>query len=399
MFSNLLRKGKKIIPYSLTLTLLFSACKKEKEVEPTTQTPAKPTTPPANDNKDECLTASALNNGEVIPGQYIVKYAETGEKLGTRAFHKVLRSNRIDPEKILRTFDGHLKGVAIKLESSEVENLKKDPNIELIEQDKIVSISDCPARVEYQAPGWGAKRVGHAEGSGKYVWVIDTGVDLSHPDLVVDAYKSKSFISGTTVNDDHGHGTHVAGIIAAKDNGFGTVGVASGATVIALKSMDAQGKGSISNIIAAVQYIEQYGKTGDVINMSLGGGYSPSLDKEVLNAANKGFVFSIAAGNSGIKTDSSSPAKVNHPNIYTVSAMDSTDTFASFSNYGKSVDYCAPGVKIVSTYKNGGYATISGTSMAAPHMAGILLMRGKNFKKDGFVKNDPDGSADPIPHL
>jgi subtilisin family serine protease len=130
--------------------------------------------------------------------------------------------------------------------------------------------------------------------------------------------------------------------------------------------------------------------------MSLGGGVSDALDLAVLNASGK-VEFALAAGNEADDANNHSPARVNGPNIYTVSAMWDGDRWVSFSNYGNPpVDYCAPGVYIYSTYKDGGYATLSGTSMAAPHVAGLLLLG--RIHTDGYVTGDPDGNADPIAH-
>ncbi|MGL4632191.1 MAG: S8 family serine peptidase, partial [Leadbetterella sp.] len=116
----------------------------------------------------------------------------------------------------------------------------------------------------------------------------------------------------------------------------------------------------------------------------------------IQSAAEKGILFSIAAGNDGENVENYSPARINHPNIFTVSAVDSLNRFAKFSNYGSSIDVAAYGVKILSTYPNGKYAIMSGTSMAAPHVAGLLLTRGANIPKRGTATNDPDGYPDPI---
>jgi subtilisin family serine protease len=201
----------------------------------------------------------------------------------------------------------------------------------------------------------------------------------------------------TTANDDNGHGTHVAGTIAAIDNDWGVVGVAAGATVIPVKVLDKRGSGSWSGVIAGVDYVAEHGAPGDVANMSLGGGIYAPVDAAVLAASQDGIRFALAAGNEGDNANSHSPARVNRTNIYTVSAISSTDTFASWSNDGNPpVDYAAPGVSILSTWKGGGYNTISGTSMATPHVAGILLLG--NVATDGYAKSDPDGTADPIAH-
>jgi subtilisin family serine protease len=218
---------------------------------------------------------------------------------------------------------------------------------------------------------------------------------LNHPDLTVDVSRSRTFLGGTSTPDDqNGHGTHVAGTIAAIDNTIGVVGVAAGATVVAVRVLDRRGSGTTSGVIAGVNYVASVGVSGDVANMSLGGSVSKSLDDAVLAASAK-VKFTLAAGNETDNANNHSPARVNGTNVYTVSAMDKVDKFAYFSNYGNPpVDYCAPGVSIYSTYKDGGYATLSGTSMAAPHVAGILALG--NLRSDSYVLSDPDGNADPI---
>jgi len=121
--------------------------------------------------------------------------------------------------------------------------------------------------------------------------------------------------------------------------------------------------------------IKRKKQAGDVANMSLGRPTSDALDQAILNASQKGIIFALAAGNESDDANNHSPARVNGTNIYTISAMDDTDTWASFSNYGNPpIDYCAPGVDIKSTWKDGEYNTISGTSMASPHPAGVLLL-------------------------
>ncbi|HWS00124.1 MAG TPA: S8 family serine peptidase, partial [Prolixibacteraceae bacterium] len=203
--------------------------------------------------------------------------------------------------------------------------------------------------------------------------------------------------TGMTANDDNGHGTHVAGIIAAKNDEFGVVGVAPGAKVIPVKVLNRSGSGSYSGIIAGVDWVAAHGGVGDVANMSLGGPAYPDLDDAVETAAAGGIKFALAAGNESTNALTRSPARANGANVYTVSAMDKNNNWAYFSNYGNPpVDYCAPGVSIYSTYKGGKYATMSGTSMAAPHVAGLLLLG--NIATDGNVKGDPDGKADPIAH-
>jgi subtilisin family serine protease len=178
------------------------------------------------------------------------------------------------------------------------------------------------------------------------------------------------------------------------------VGVAANATVVAIRVLDAAGSGTSSGVIAGIDYVSANAKVGDVANMSLGGGASQAIDDAVLNASYKGILFALAAGNNSGNAALNSPARVNGANIFTISAMDSNDNWASFSNFGNPpVDYCMPGVYINSTWIGDGYATSSGTSMATPHMAGVLLLRGKAFTLSGSVKNDPDGVIDRIAHL
>lgn len=256
-----------------------------------------------------------------------------------------------------------------------------------------------------QETPYGIDRVGGAQdGSGYTAWVIDTGIDVDHPDLNVDASRGFSaFTKGKNagVDDGQGHGTHVAGTIAAINNSTGVVGIAAGATVIPVKVLDSRGSGSNSGVIAGVDHVAANASSGDCVNMSLGGGVSTALDNAVKAAAQStGAYFVLAAGNDGSHANNSSPARVNGNNIFTISASDSSDRLASWSNYGNPpVDYAAPGVSIKSTYKGGGYATLSGTSMASPLACGVIMLSNGNPGTDGRVSGDPDGNADSVIHL
>ena len=310
-----------------------------------------------------------------------------------------------------------LTGFSVKIPPGQLKQLEDDPSVKSVEKDQVVSLNPIINKgPSGSKPGhggggngggggttssetipWGISRVGgpvNYTGSG-VAWIIDTGVDFTHPDLNVGVSQSATFVSGTTnANDDNGHGTHVAGIIAAiYNNGIGVAGVAAGATVVPVKVLNRRGSGTVSGVIAGVDYVAVNGHSGDVANMSLGGGISTSLDNAVLGAS--GVVkFAIAAGNDAADASNYSPARVNGSNVYTISAMDNKDDWAYFSNYGPPVDYCEPGVNIYSCYKNDGYATLSGTSMATPHMAGLLLL-GK-ISTGGYVNDDPDHNNDPI---
>ena len=369
---------------------------------------------------------SAQENGAVIAGKYIVVFKEDAD-FGLRsddtyerrqakmkaASQALLRGKGIAAANLGHVYGNAIKGMAVGLSNAEVNRLRQDPRVAYIEQDRVVKLAPPPGKGPNKDkdngsdPGqsteekpWGITRVnGGVSYTGSNVaWIIDTGIDLDHPDLNVDASQGfTAFTSGRDANleDNNGHGSHVAGTVAAIKNTFGVIGVAAGAKVIPVKVLDGRGSGSYSGVIAGVDHVKAYGKSGDVANMSLGGPASKALDDAVVAASAK-VKFSLAAGNDGTHAGNSSPARANGGNIYTISAVNSSDIFASWSNYGNPpVDYAAPGVSIKSTWKDGGYNTISGTSMAAPHVAGILLL-GPISNNGGAAINDPDSNADKI---
>jgi subtilisin len=386
-----LRKTIFLIP---ACAFIFS-CKKENINSTTNQT-------------DDCVSSRSNKPGDIIEGQYIVAYKPSS--FDTRAMstqrisqisEDVLARNKINSAAVEKTFPGEPGGFIAPLSEKEAENLKNDPAVEAIEPDRILALSTCFTVAEPRLITWNINRIGYGNGIGKIAWIIDTGIDFDHPDLTVDQTKSKSFITGvTSADDENGHGTHVAGIIGAKNNTIGVLGVASGATLVSLRVLDKDGNGVLSSIIQALGYINTNGHAGDVVNMSLGeDSVSTILDQQVQNTAAKGIYIAIAAGNDKEPARNYSPGRVNGANIFTVSAIDSLDNFAGFSNYGNDVvDYAVPGVRILSTYIGGKYAYMSGTSMAAPHMAGLLLLKGRSIITSGTAKNDPDGTADPIAH-
>lgn len=333
-----------------------------------------------------------------------------GRKEIVREFsNNLLAEKAISNKDIPQVYGKVFQGFATAMTAEEAAALQNDNRVLMVEKDQIMSISPVKSETNVtptkaQQTPYGITRVnGGIGGSTKTAWVIDTGVDLNHPDLNVDTERSKSFISLTplglfTLNspdDQQGHGSHVAGTIAAIDNNEGVIGVAAGATVVAVRVLNAIGNGYNSDVIAGVDYVGANAVVGDVANMSLGGGVSAALDVAVQNASADGVYFVLAAGNDSEDANNSSPARVNGQYIVTVSASDINDDFASFSNFGNPpVDVCAPGVSVYSTSSSGGYATLSGTSMAAPHVAGILMLGA--ISTDGTVNNDPDGNADPI---
>ena len=361
-----------------------------------------------NTNPDDCVSSRSSKAGGIIEGQYIVAYNPSSLDTRTMSTQRisqisgdVLERNKISSAAVEATFQGEPGGFVARLSSDEVRKLKNDVSVEAIEPDRIVALSTCFTVAEPRLITWNVNRIGYGNGIGKTAWIIDTGIEFDHPDLTVDQTRSKSFINGvTSADDENGHGTHVAGIIGAKNNNFGVLGVASGATLVSLKVLDKDGNGTLSSIIQALGYVNTNGHAGDVVNMSLGeDSVSAILDQQVQNTASKGIYIAMAAGNDKEPARNFSPGRANGANIFTVSAIDSLDNFAGFSNYGNDVvDYAAPGVRILSTYIGGKYAYMSGTSMAAPHMAGLLLLKGRNIVTSGAAKNDPDGTADPIAH-
>ncbi len=391
---------RKFALYILATALMFAGCKKNDS----------DTVDNSTNNDEDCFQNNSVSsNGAAVSGRYIVAYkasAIVGRGVSVqqmKAFSTdVLEKHRIHLEKLDADFPGEPGGFIATLSAEEAQRLKEDENIAAIEPDRIVSLGSCFTIVEPRLVTWNVNRVGYGDGTGKRAWIIDTGIDFDHPDLTVDAAKSKSFVNGiTSAEDENGHGTHVAGIIGAKNNTIGVLGIASGATLISLRVLDKNGGGLLSNIIRALAYVNENASAGDVVNMSVGEdeGVSEILDQQVKATAAKGIFIAIAAGNDGKLANKFSPGRTNAENVYTVSAVDSLDHFASFSNYGNDVvDYAAPGVRILSTFKGGKYAYMSGTSMAAPHVAGLLLLKGKNITSSGTANGDPDSVPDAIAH-
>lgn len=363
---------------------------------------------PATTNDDICAQADNVIDNRIIAGQYIVAYnnqilsRDAGDLSVESVNRSVLNRHEISSNAIMSRFEGDdASGFIARLSAEEVARLKTDAMVQTIEPDRIIKLGTCFTVAEPRLITWNIQRVGYGNGIGKTAWIIDSGIDTDHPDLTVDQTRSRSFITGqTSFDDENGHGTHVAGIIGAKNNTIGVLGVASGATLVSLRVLNKDGEGTLSSIIQALSYVNSNAKAGDVVNMSLGEDtLSTILDQQVKATASRGILIAIAAGNDHKPAKNFSPAAANGANIYTVSAIDSLDRFASFSNYGnEAVDFAAPGVKILSTYTNGRYAYLSGTSMAAPHVAGLLLLRGNAIRTSGYAVNDPDGTPDPIAH-
>ena len=375
-----------------------------------------------NNDQDDYVIESRTSP---IKGQYIIvlkdNYAgkSVRQKLSydpemvllKKVIYSLFSNIKLSIDDLKQTYSFALDGFTATLSDEQVGLLQKDSRIKSIEQDYLISLGKPnkpkgggkpnPPQPPQEMP-WGIIRVGGGlNATGKTAWIIDTGVDTNHPDLVVDVARSRNFVTKgkKTIEDGHGHGTHVSGTVAAVDNEIGVVGVAAGATIVALRVLDNRGSGQFSWVIAALDYVAANANIGDAANMSLGPGsrfIHTALDDASINVASQGIKLAIAAGNSSDDAIFYSPARANHANIHTVSAMDINDVFASFSNYGSPVDAAAPGVGVKSTFKDGTYRILSGTSMSAPHVCGLFLLGVINA--DGFVINDPDGNPDPIAH-
>ena len=362
-----------------------------------------------------------------IPNQYIVILNPTVAKTALQVYESQSFSTRDEQVKtgieVERTAQNNILAIAQKLGISQssvlgiysgvnvgffatipddvakrlIANIKQFPEVSSITQDQTVARageltkSKVPHLISMaQSVPWGVAFTGWTNMPNQiyWAWILDTGIDLQHQDLNVlgSAPFAKSFIAGQTVQDGHGHGTHVAGTVAAKNNTFGVVGVAAGARVVPVKVLSNSGSGSWGGVLAGVNHVATYGIPGDVVNMSLGGtGTYAALETAIATlAGSRKIFFSIAAGNSNLPATGFTPARTNGVNVYTISAMDNRCNIAGFSNYGNPpVDFAAPGVGILSTYKGNTYATMSGTSMAAPHVAGILLLNSGLVRSGG----------------
>ncbi|KAK3210399.1 hypothetical protein GRF29_44g2607773 [Pseudopithomyces chartarum] len=333
--------------------------------------------------------------GQVIPGRYIVKFKDSD--FTTSAVNSALA---LLPAAPAHTYTlNSFKGFAGELSDELVKVIAALPNVEYIEKDAIVKASvyveeDIEKRALTTQSGapYGLGRISHAEkgstsyiydttaGAGTCSYIIDTGIYTAHPDFEGRATFLANYAGDGSNTDGNGHGTHVAGTIGSK-----TYGVAKKTSLYAVKVLDASGSGTNSGVIAGINFVASDVKTrscpnGAVANMSLGGSKSTAVNSAAAGVVSAGVFLAVAAGNEAQQAANVSPA--SEPTVFTVGATDSNDAFASFSNYGATVDGNAPGVNILSTWRTGGTNTISGTSMASPHVAGLgaylLGLNGKN---------------------
>ena len=334
--------------------------------------------------------AGPLNGDE---GRYLVRFtkgADAAKEVGS------LRSQGLE---VGRTFSPAVQGAAITATKAQAAALAHSPRISLIEPDSPVSVSGTQ-----QSPPWGLDRIDQralplsgtftppSTGAGVSAYVIDTGVLADNTDFGGRVAAGWTAIAdGKGSSDCNGHGTHVAGIIAGK-----TFGVAKSASVVPVRVLGCDGSGYDSDVIAGLDWIASQHAAGTpaVANLSIGGTISTTLDDAIRGIINDGVTAVVAAGNAAVDACTTSPARVAE--ALTVAATDSSDRQAGFSNYGNCVDWFAPGVGVTSAWYTSGTATntISGTSMATPHLAGLLLTG--SVRASGNVIGDPDGNPDVI---
>jgi subtilisin len=333
------------------------------------------------------------------------------------------------------TYNHVFKGFSAIVPTSMLEALKNDQRVLSVSADGNVhatksnysEIMACSflfgCKTDQQQSPWGVSRIGanttENTGEGVHVYVIDTGIDSDHNDLasnISNGYSVEMCLGLDCANswdDDQGHGTHVAGTIGALDNNLDVIGVAPAVTLHAVKVLNAAGSGSNSGVIAGIDWVAQQAASLGVpvvANMSLGGsgtktgtctnnGFvgNDNFHRAICNAKNQGVIFAVAAGNDGENANLATPAAYDDA-VITVSATNINDDWASFSNWGNGaanwtnpqsapVAIAAPGVDILSTKSGGGTTTMSGTSMAAPHVAGVLALYLET------ISLNPNGSA------
>lgn len=349
-----------------------------------------------------CTSAvSGSVRAEGSAGRYVVVLKGSVDPGAVASDHARNHGARVDA-----LYRSVLKGYAGVVPESRLDELRSDERVDYVVADARVSVvhhrpghgggpgggddpeptpdpGTCPGT---QTVPWGITQVGGPVSStttgdcagsvaGVDVYVIDTGIS-AHPDL--DSTQAVNFAGGPN-KDCHGHGTHVAGTIGAVDNTSDVVGVAPAVRLIGVKVLGCNGSGWLSGVISGVDYVTgQAASSGrpSVANMSLGGGAYQPLDDAIADSASQGVFYSLAAGNEGTDACTKSPARVGstEAGVMTVGATDQSDNDPSWSNFGSCVELWAPGVGVLSTANGGGTTTMSGTSMAAPHVAGAAAL-------------------------
>ncbi|KAH6986870.1 peptidase S8/S53 domain-containing protein [Ilyonectria destructans] len=348
---------------------------------------------------DAPIKNSGLSPDIVVPNKYIVTY-KTGTDSAEREAHEetiTKKAKQSNKKGVVDTISiGQLQGYVAEIPSSELPTITKSKLVDYIELDSIVNISRVaaePGHLEKRAyvsqdnAPWGLARISHKDtgpgdfpanyyygstgGKGVRVYVIDTGIRTTHSEFAGRAVWGANFISGSPNTDENGHGTHVSGTIAGK-----TFGVAKSATVVAVKVLDKTGSGTMSGIILGLNWVVNDAKSRSiaskaVVNMSVGGAYTASVNTAVQAATDAGITIVVAAGNNGDDAGNYSPSSA--PSAITVGAVDPTNYRTWFSNYGSLVDIFAPGSGILSSWYLSDTSSryLAGTSMASPHVAGL----------------------------
>ena len=306
--------------------------------------------------------------GERIAGSWIVTLEAGADPRG------VARRHAASPRHV---YTSALRGFAAELTDGQVRALRNDDAVAAVEPDQVVR-ADATQTMTAGGGLYGLDRTDQRSlplsgsytwsraGSGVRAYVIDTGIATGHLDFGGRAAASYDAFGGNG-QDCNGHGTHVAGTLAGA-----TYGIAKSATLRGVRVLDCSGSGATSGIIAGIDWVRANHVKPAVANMSLGGGYSAALNTATNNLSAAGVFVAVAAGNENQNACNVSPASASAPTV--VAASDKTDTRATFSNFGSCVEVYAPGVAITSTWLNGGTNTISGTSMASPHVAGVAAL-------------------------
>ncbi|MFD7226265.1 S8 family peptidase [Streptomyces sp. NPDC059892] len=314
---------------------------------------------------------------DAVQGSYIVTLKKSAGLASASAAGRSVVSEYGGTVK--RTYTAALNGYAAELSPAQARRLAADPAVDKVFQDREVHA----LATQTNPPSWGLDRIDQAAlplnnsftypdtaGEGTTVYVIDTGVRITHQDIAGRASNGYDAVDNdNTAQDGNGHGTHVAA------NAAGTAyGVAKKARIVAVRVLNNAGSGTTAQVVAGIDWVTNNHAARSVANMSLGGGANAAIDTAVQNSINSGVTYAVAAGNSGANAQNYSPARV--ADAITVGATTSTDARASYSNFGARVDLFAPGSAITSAWNTSDTATssISGTSMATPHVAGAAAV-------------------------